>query len=186
MTHRELIEIGYKWLMKRCSFAFKELVSAGGYGECPDVIGFNSLGSFLLEAKISRSDFLKDKKKIFRIEPEKGMGDWRFFICPKGLIKKDELPNMWGLIEVNEKGKALTTYNPFGKGNIYSLWKRNKKFELAEISMMKSALRRIEEKKLMDNIYPSKTKCPACGSDDMHSFVLTHYKCRKCNKRWTN
>jgi hypothetical protein len=155
MTHTELIEIGYKWLMNRCSFAFKDFVTAGGFGEVPDVIGFNNSGSFLIEAKTSRSDFLADKKKKFREFPEYGMGDWRFFIAPKSLIKIDELPDMWGLIEVNEKGKARCVYNPFGKGNIYSRWKRNAKYEKSEIVMFKSALRRLQEKGLLDNIYPN-------------------------------
>jgi hypothetical protein len=156
-THRELVEIGYKWLMIRCSFAFKELVAMTYYGESPDVIGFNSSGSFVLEAKTSRSDFLKDKKKIFRQIPEYGMGDWRFFICKKGLIKTDELPMWWGLIEVNEKGKTKV-FNPFGKGNIYSNWKRHKKCNGSEVIMMISALRRIQEKGLMNEIYPTNKK----------------------------
>lgn len=154
MTHKELIEIGYKWCLNKCAFAFKDLVTLNGWGEVPDVIGFNSSGTFLLEAKTTRADFLKDKQKRFRQFPEYGMGDWRFYICKKGLIEIKDLPEIWGLIEVNDKGKARTKYNPFGKGNIYSHWKRNKKHESSERDMMFSALRRIQEKNLMDYIYP--------------------------------
>jgi len=152
-THLELIEIGYRWCMVRCSFAFKDLVTIGCFGEVPDIIGFNSSGSFLLEAKTSKSDFSQDKKKKFRQIPEYGMGDWRFFITKKGLIDISELPKMWGLIEVNEKGKARCVYNPFGKGNIYCRWKRNPKYEKSEIIMMQSALRRLQEKDLVKEIY---------------------------------
>jgi hypothetical protein len=116
MTHKYLVEIGYKWCLSRCGFAFKELSCINA--EIADVIGFNSNGTFLIEAKVSRADFLKDKKKPFRCNPCIGMGDWRFFIAPKGLIKIEELPDMWGLIEVNEKGKALTVHNPFGKDKL--------------------------------------------------------------------
>ena len=107
-THRELVEIGYKWVIKKCGFAFKELTVA--HDEIPDVLGFNSNGSFLLEAKVSRADFLADRKKSFRIFSEKGIGDWRFFIVPKGMVKIEELPKNWGLIEVSEKVKATCIF----------------------------------------------------------------------------
>lgn len=151
MSHKELVEIGYKWLLSKCSFAIKELVTHTA--EQPDVIGFNANGSFVLEAKTSRSDFLADKKKPFRINPSEGMGDWRFFIAPKGLIKVEELPIMWGLIEVNEKGKPLCVHNPFGVGNIYSNWLRNEKDSDCERIIMFSALRRLQKNKMIETIY---------------------------------
>lgn len=108
MTHKELVEISYKWVLKNCGvgFAFKELKSIDP--EIPDVIGFDSWQSILIECKVSRSDFLSDKKKPHR---KKGMGNWRFYSCPKGLIKKEELPDKWGLIYVDEKGNARIEYD---------------------------------------------------------------------------
>lgn len=150
-THRELVEIGYKWVIKKCGFAFKELTVA--HDEIPDVLGFNSNGSFLLEAKVSRSDFLADRKKSFRIFSEKGIGDWRFFIVPKGLVKIEELPQNWGLIEVSEKGKATCVFNPFGGGNIYSNWERCEKSATAEYQFLYSALRRLHLRGRIDEIY---------------------------------
>jgi hypothetical protein len=120
MTHDQLVDIGYRWVIKRCGFAFKELKTIEK--EIPDVIGFRSEGTFLLEAKATRKDFLSDKNKPFR--KEGGMGDWRFYIAPKGIIDPNELPDGWGLIHV-DKGKARVEYNPFGRGNIYSRWNRN-------------------------------------------------------------
>lgn len=157
MTHNELVEIGYKWVLGRCSFAFKELVTINGTGEIPDVIGFRDSGTFLLEAKTSRADFFCDRKKFFRKNPEKGMGDWRFFIAPKGLISVEELPPLWGLIEVNEKGRAKCSYNPFTDkpktSNMYHLWDRNQKNLSAELDMMRSALRRLHIKGVVEMIY---------------------------------
>jgi hypothetical protein len=156
MSHNELVEIGYKWLDTRCGVVFKELTSLGPFREIPDVIGFISEGSFLLEAKTSRSDFFNDTKKRFRMKPHHGMGDWRFIICEKGIIEKGEvilMPGTWGLIEVNEKGKAKMRFNPFGKGNIYSNWERNEKNQVAEIQLMYSALRRLHKKGLTEKIY---------------------------------
>ncbi|CAL2105471.1 hypothetical protein T190115A13A_160004 [Tenacibaculum sp. 190524A02b] len=151
MTHSDLVNIGYKWCLKRCGFAFKELVTNNI--EQPDIIGFKGNYTFLLEAKSSRSDFLNDKKKVFREYPEMGMGDFRFFIIPKGLITINELPNNWGLIEVNEKGKTRLTHNPFGKGNIYSNWKNIPKDIYAENRMMYSALRRLQIRNRVEEIY---------------------------------
>ena len=108
MTHKELVDIAYRWLLKngKVGVVFKELVSIDP--EIPDVIGFNGWESILIECKVSKSDFLKDKKKKHRL---KGMGNWRFFCCPSGLIKKEALPERWGLIYVNEKGKARIEYD---------------------------------------------------------------------------
>lgn len=108
MTHKELVEISYRWILKNggMSIAFKELKSMAS--EIPDVIGFNGWESAVIECKVSRSDFLKDKKKSHR---SKGMGNWRFYACPTGMIKKEELPEKWGLIYVNEKGKARIEYD---------------------------------------------------------------------------
>lgn len=148
MTHNELVEIGYKWINKRCGFGFKELKTIND--EIPDVIGFISGYSFLLEAKVSRSDFLSDKKKKFRQDPSLGMGNFRFFITPKGLIKIEDLPEMWGLIEVNDKLKARIVHNPFGKGNVYSNWKSFDKNIIAENKVMYSVLRRLEIQGLIE------------------------------------
>lgn len=99
-----------------CSLAVSE-VRSGYDGEVPDAIGFRSTGhydgSVVIECKTSRSDFLVDLKKNhrqdawgeeFRDDGIPGMGKWRYFLAPKGLIKKEELPARWGLLEVTPKG----------------------------------------------------------------------------------
>ena len=108
MTHKELVEICYRWILKSggMTIAFKELYSLAT--EIPDVIGFNGWESMVIECKVSRSDFLKDRKKPHR---EKGMGKFRLYACPKGLIRVDELPPKWGLIYV-ENSKARIHVDP--------------------------------------------------------------------------
>lgn len=155
MTHTELVEIAYKWAMKRCGFVFKELVTINQ--EQPDMIGFVQDYTFLIECKVSRADFFADSKKPFRKYRETGMGDFRFFCCPKGLIKIEELPRWWGLVEVNEKGTARVKHNPFGKGSIYSKWLRLEKNDLAERRMMYSALRWLELRGRIEEIYNLKS-----------------------------
>lgn len=157
MTHKELVQAAYKWVLNRasCGVAFKELYTASTNREYPDVIGFGGWNhSVLVECKISRSDFLCDKKKPFRQDPANGMGKYRYYACPAGLIKIEELPEMWGLIYVDESGKAKRVHNPYGKtleSNIYSNG-FNQNIG-AEHSFMYAALRRLFIKGHVKHIY---------------------------------
>jgi hypothetical protein len=45
-----------------------------------------------------RSDFLADKRKFFRHYAESGLGDFRYYLCPPGIISVDDLPEHWGLL----------------------------------------------------------------------------------------
>ena len=150
-THKQLVEIGYKWCLSRCGFAFKELVTIGGYGEIPDVIGFNSMGTFILEAKTSRSDFLSDKNKCFRKRPEWGMGDWRFYICPPEIIQVSDLPKGWGLLWVTPKTVRKMHGVPPNTN-----WHRLKPFDgnkLNETRLLTSAMRRFAVRGLLETVY---------------------------------
>lgn len=110
MTHNDICKIGAKWLKKHdqniivpnCKTVATEIKSATVTGEIPDIIGWCSWASVLIEVKTSRSDFLADMKKVFRKNPEMGMGQFRYFLCPKGLINKDETPNGWGLLYIDD------------------------------------------------------------------------------------
>lgn len=115
LTHTKIIEHSRKVLKRagmrwKCGVTFAELSTANS--EIPDVLGFQSGGSSLIEAKASRSDFLGDKKKHFRRYPYVGMGNYRFYACPTGLIKEEELPEKWGLIYVSEKGRCTVKVKP--------------------------------------------------------------------------
>lgn len=121
-THRELCDIAVKWLKRPhsqkghgCNVAVSE-VASGWNGEIPDAIGFRCCGyrdgSVVVEVKVSRADFLSDKKKPHRKEPEKGMGDWRYFLCPEGVIQADELPEKWGLLYVTKRGGIKPIVGP--------------------------------------------------------------------------
>ncbi len=113
LTHRQLCDLAVNWLKRPasrngpgCQVAFSE--SRGDWsGEMPDAIGFRAAVyrecSVLIEVKISRADFLNDRRKPHRLEPATGMGVYRYFMAPTGLIAVDELPERWGLIEVNDK-----------------------------------------------------------------------------------
>lgn len=156
MNHLELVEVAERWLIKAkgCGFALKELVSANNC-ESPDAIGFRSGISILVEAKTSRSDFHADKKKIFRRCPYMGMGAFRFFICPTGIIKPEDLPPKWGLLWVNDKGKVRQQVGP--KGNIWGCNQKeyfhSERCIKSEWNMMSSALRRLHLQGVFPKIY---------------------------------
>lgn len=100
--HRELCLLAAKWLRRprrighSCPYAVVELVTINP--ETPDVFGWNYWSTVLIEVKVSRSDFLADAKKSFRQQPEEGVGAFRYYCSPEGLITETDLPEKWGLL----------------------------------------------------------------------------------------
>lgn len=136
ITHSELTEIGKKWLKKHaqnillpnCAIVVSEYVAASESREIPDIIGWCTWASVLIEVKVSRSDFLADHKKPFRINQDEGMGNFRYYLCPEGLIKEIEVPGGWGLIYFNptglqivKKAKKLTANLKGERSMLYSI-----------------------------------------------------------------
>lgn len=100
MTHAQLVEKAVRWLRGyRCGVVLSEQACASG--EMPDAIGWKqACHSVLVECKVTRADFLADRAKPFRQKPEKGVGDERFYLTPPSLLKVEELPAGWGLLEL--------------------------------------------------------------------------------------
>lgn len=138
MTHKELAHIGYRWLKNRSyGLVLCEFVSMSA--EIPDVIGFKYHYSTLIECKISRSDFFADQKKRFRQDPADGMGNYRYYMTPKGLLRPDELPEGWGLLEVSDKLKTR---------EVVKAAPQNKSYR-SEHNLLYSIARRIEIRGLL-------------------------------------
>lgn len=108
-SHRDLCLIAHKILKTKLK-ATIAIYEPKGIKENPDAIGWKYIngtryeGSILIECKTSRGDFRNDFKKSFRINPDDGIGNWRYYLVPEGLITVEELPEKWGLIEVNSRG----------------------------------------------------------------------------------
>ncbi|HEY1679267.1 MAG TPA: hypothetical protein VGG04_16235 [Candidatus Sulfotelmatobacter sp.] len=100
MTHAQLVERAVRWLRwYRCGVVLSEQACVSG--EMPDAIGWKQAShSVLVECKITRGDFLVDRAKPFRLKPEKGVGSERFYLTPAALVKVEELPAGWGLLEL--------------------------------------------------------------------------------------
>lgn len=113
MTHAECVAAATEYMQKRSDVVLPEFYSWNA--ELPDVIAFNRDSSTVIECKVSRSDFLRDKAKPFRMNPNSGMGDSRYYCCPKGLIKPEELPVYWGLLYVYPDGKVRKQRESVGR-----------------------------------------------------------------------
>ena len=88
-----------RWLRSyRCGVVLSEQACVSG--EMPDAIGWKKAShSVLVECKVSRADFLADRDKPFRLKPEKGVGSERFYLTPPNLVRVEELPVGWGLLQ---------------------------------------------------------------------------------------
>jgi hypothetical protein len=105
--HADLSSAGLIWLLgsQKHEFAATEIgAQGGGSTEIADVWGWGSKGSTLIEVKVSRADFLADAKKPHRQRPEIGLGRWRYYLTPRGLLTSADLPEGWGLLEPYRKG----------------------------------------------------------------------------------
>lgn len=146
LTHKDLVDIGHKCLKRfwKYKIIFKEISTVSPAGEIPDVIGFSAYGkSILIECKASRSDFLRDRAKQFRISPSRGMGRYRFYLAPKGVISEADLPLNWGLIEVSEKGRANIVVNPYCSNPYGNIWRNGFEQNMeAERAFLYSVIRR--------------------------------------------
>lgn len=92
-------------LCRNCETYDYVAVELNVYGaENTDVWGYccGDHTSAVIEVKTSHSDFIVDRKKYWRTKEaeESGLqaGTRRWFLCPDGVIKPDELPEGWGLL----------------------------------------------------------------------------------------
>jgi hypothetical protein len=84
-------EPGYSGSQKRVDAVAIYAWPSGKYGH--SILGF--------EIKISRADFLNDKKNPNKFIKTYEHCDYAYYVCPEGLIKIEEVPYNAGLIWVN-------------------------------------------------------------------------------------
>lgn len=106
-THARFVKLAVHWLRRyRCGVVLSEQACVSG--EMPDAIGWkNRCHSVLVECKVSRGDFLADRQKPFRRKPGLGVGCERYYLAPRNLIRPDELPTGWGLLEIHSREVEL-------------------------------------------------------------------------------
>jgi hypothetical protein len=136
MTHDKLVARAVAWLRSYgCGIVLSEQSCASG--ETPDAIGWKrGCHSVIVECKISRADFLIDQAKPFRQKPEKAMGCERFYLVPDGLLRPDEMPDGWGLLEL--RGRSVEMACPSSKKLRSAAGFRH------EMNLLLASLRRVE------------------------------------------
>lgn len=113
-THAELCLRAERWIRARRYPIVLRDVRSSAISEQPDAIGFRiSNDTLLVECKASRADFQRDRKKAHR-RPTRGMGYWRWYMAPRGLLGAADLPEGWGLVEVaGAKTSIVVKATPF-------------------------------------------------------------------------
>lgn len=136
--HAQLVDAAVDWLRRkyRCGIVLSEQYCATG--EVPDAIGWKGMcRSVVVECKAARADFLADGKKPFRTTPEEALGCERFYLAPRGMIARAELPKDWGLLEYAGREVNVIVKAP----------RKNLRTELGlmkEMNLLLASLRRVE------------------------------------------
>lgn len=142
VSHELLRKCAVRWLTgtKRCSVVLSELRSLGS--ETPDAIGWKGGFSYLIECKVSRSDFLADIHKPHH-RTASGMGCHRYYMVPDSLLSTEDLTfshcRGYGLLWVSRQGDVRLKLEP----------ERRETNHLQEIVMLTSALRRVKTREFL-------------------------------------
>jgi hypothetical protein len=137
VTHAQLVKLAESWLRsRRCHVVLSEQTASSG--EVPDVIGWRrDCRSIVIECKISRADFYADQRKSVRLNAQLAMGSERYYFTPKQMIRSDELPPGWGLLEASHKQVVRSVHSrPRSQRSEAGL--------MAEMELLLASLRRVE------------------------------------------
>jgi|AntRauTorckE5430_2_1112549.scaffolds.fasta_scaffold23402_2 hypothetical protein len=152
IAHADLVRQAEKWLRRQgCAVTIRDDLRVYTIsGEQPDAIAWRDGLSILVECKVSRADFLADAKKPFRA-PQSGMGDWRFYLSPPGVVGISDLPEGWGLLWTKDRGVE----DRFGVPNNGQWWSERPFVgdKHDETLILASALRRFAKSGQLESIY---------------------------------
>lgn len=145
MTHEDLRKRAVKWLTGtcHCGVVLSELVCYNEGCEIPDAIGWKHNQSILVEAKISRADFLANEQK-HHTRSGLGMGRERYFLCPANLIKPEDLYDGYGLLWASNSTISVRV----------NAGRRSDFDRDGEMAMLVSALRRVRTREFLTIVRP--------------------------------
>ncbi|MBV8476772.1 MAG: hypothetical protein JO249_06355 [Acidobacteria bacterium] len=137
MTHGRLIGLAEGWLRRQgCRIVLSE--QTADCGEIPDAIGWTAdCRSIVIECKVSRADFAADRQKLARQRPKGAMGCERWYLAAAGLLKVNEIPQEWGLLQVRQ-GRVEVVVRP------QSGSQRKHLGIMSEMALLLASLRRVE------------------------------------------
>jgi hypothetical protein len=137
MTHGQLVKVAEQWLRRyRCGIVLSEQQCSSG--EMPDAIGWKGkCRSVVVECKVARGDFLADRAKPWRTNPDIALGCERFYLSPRGVIRVEELPRGWGLLEYHDR-RVCVLAKPARQSQ------RSAEGLMNEMNLLLASLRRVE------------------------------------------
>ncbi|MGZ4788811.1 MAG: hypothetical protein ACXVZV_13130 [Terriglobales bacterium] len=137
MTHGQLVKVAEQWLRRyRCGIVLSEQQCSSG--EMPDAIGWKEkCRSVVVECKVSRGDFLADRGKAWRLKPEIALGCERFYLSLRGIVRPEDLPKGWGLLEYHER-RVTMLVRPARESQ------RSPDGLMNEMNLLLASLRRVE------------------------------------------
>lgn len=111
ITHAELVLRACSWLARKCHCSAVMRECGAPWGEQPDAIGFRSGSSYLIECKASFYDLCADVRKPHRMKQSHGMGQFRWYLVPEGLLSEivdlEGALRGWGVLEARRHGSKL-------------------------------------------------------------------------------
>ena len=143
MKHAELVGLAKKWLERSHGNKFACGVVLAEYRcyvrEIPDVIGLNAQRSIVLECKVSRADFLADRKKGHRCE-RRSLGNYRYYLTLPDVACAEDVDNGWGLLHFD--GRRVIEVKK-------SEWFGGDEVKAAEWALLYSVARRVNLRGLL-------------------------------------
>ena len=147
LSHKQLCFLAARFVeqhLYHCkAYPWRILIEPGFMSELPDVFAFTRYNSVLFECKASRADFLRDKKKPFRENPQTGVGETRYYLVNEGVAAESEMPDGWYLFEAIDENTvrvphAFTRFGIHGQFDMGS--EHNTRFQVrnasAEVELM--------------------------------------------------
>ena len=167
VTHAALVARAVRWLrdFKHCPVVLSEM--SCGWIEVPDAIGFSTKrhGSVLVECKVGRGDFKRDSSKPARRNGV-GMGDYRFYLVPHGMVRAHEFETL--IAGGEEPAEPLTRFK-WGSSGWGLLWWDPK---TERVSMERSSIR-FDTNKAAENLFLVSALSRVQGrlSEPLHEYI---------------
>ena len=132
--HKELQSIGRKYALNKTYWVAEEVPTTCGVCDVWGISRSLDYATIAIEVKVSKQDYRsqsqKDKERYTVNNP---MGNTNYVLCPSGLIRSEEIHELWGLlwwngerivnkkpaqfVECDDKHKLMTLINFLNNGN---------------------------------------------------------------------